>query len=180
MSTLDYNNSQTVFQAISFLLSYPNQEWREGLNDCLELASELEDKYIASRIIDFIDEFKALDAEKQVETYVLTFDFGKKTNLYLTYMTTGEQRERGPELLELKGIYKNAGFQATDKELPDYLPLVLEFCGAANEDVVLPLLTKYQKNISEIHNNLVRDANIYAALLDCLLKVMRDQGINNI
>ncbi len=47
--------------------------------------------------------------------------------MYLTYMNTGEQRERGIELLELKQHYKKSGFEVTDKELPDYLPLLLEF-----------------------------------------------------
>lgn len=177
---MDFNNSQTVFQTISFLLSYPNEEWREGLNDCLELVYEIEDEYLTKRLKDFIEEIKSLDEEKQIQTYVNTFDFGKKTNLYLTYMTTGEQRERGPELLELKAIYKNAGFQVTDKELPDYLPLVLEFASIANESIVKQILKRYQKNIQEIYNNLTRDGSIYSMLLDCLIKVMRDLGINEI
>lgn len=42
-------------------------------------------------------------------------------------MNTGEQRERGIELLELKQHYKKSGLSVTDKELPDYLPLLLEF-----------------------------------------------------
>ncbi len=72
---------------------------------------------------------QALDKtnDQLIDPYVYTFDFGKKTNMYLTYMNTGEQRERGIELLELKQHYKKSGFEVTDKELPDYLPLLLEF-----------------------------------------------------
>jgi nitrate reductase delta subunit len=176
---MDYNDAQTVFQCLSYLLSYPNREWRDGLTDCLELAGQIEDTSISKKLSDFITESQNLHEKDLVETYVYTFDFGKKTNLYITYMNSGEQRERGPELLIFKEIYKNAGFQVTDKELPDYLPLFLEFAGLADENVVLPVLTNYQKNIGEIHNQLAANANVYTVLFDCLFKVIKDLGVDN-
>lgn len=168
---MDYKNSQTAFQCISFLLSYPNTEWRDGLEDCLDIVKRIEDSQISSTLQNFIDELSILKPEELIESYVYTFDFGKKTNLYITYMNTGEQRERGAELIELKAAYSDAGFQVTDKELPDYLPLMLEFASVADENFVLPILKRYQRNFQEIHNQLKNNASIYSTLFDCFFQV---------
>ena len=67
--------------------------------------------------------------------YVETFDLrppGRKQSrcsLYLTYYRYGDTRKRGMAMLSFKAAYRAAGFEPTDSELPDYLPLVLEFAG---------------------------------------------------
>ena len=53
----------------------------------------------------FCQEAGKLTPSELIATYVNTFDFGKKTNLYITYMSNGEQRERGMDLLFLKNYY---------------------------------------------------------------------------
>src|SRR5699024_11375249 len=62
-----------------------------------------------------------------------------------------EQRERGLELLKIKQYYKQAGFSMTDKELPDYLPLMLEFCAQVPLQVSYNLLSYYKR--SEEHTS---------------------------
>ncbi len=51
--------------------------------------------------------------------------------MYVTYFNSGEQRERGIELPQLKNTYEQSGFLPTEKESPDYLPLMLEFAAIA-------------------------------------------------
>ncbi len=60
-----------------------------------------------------------------------TFDLHKRTGLYVTFYTLGDRRERGLALLRLKKLYRAAGFELEGPELPDYLPLMLEFASAA-------------------------------------------------
>ena len=59
--------------------------------------------------------------------YVETFDLRRRCALYLTYYRYGDTRKRGMAMLAFKAAYRAAGFEPTDSELPDYLPLVLDF-----------------------------------------------------
>ena len=60
-----------------------------------------------------------------------TFDLGKRCALYLTFYSLGDRRDRGLALLRLKKLYRAAGLPQDGTELPDYLPVMLEFAAAA-------------------------------------------------
>ena len=95
------------FSCSSFLLSYPELGWREALTELLEEIEAIEQEDVKASLTTFIKQALHKTNDQLIDSYVYTFDFGKKTNMYLTYMNTGEQRERGIELLELKQHYKN-------------------------------------------------------------------------
>ena len=59
--------------------------------------------------------------------YVETFDLRRRCALYLTYYRYGDTRKRGMAMLTFKSAYRAAGLQPRDDELPDYLPMVLDF-----------------------------------------------------
>ncbi|GGI40943.1 nitrate reductase molybdenum cofactor assembly chaperone [Mammaliicoccus stepanovicii] len=65
------------------------------------------------------------------EVYTKTFDFEKKTTLYMTYNKLTEQKERGQMLARLKVLYEMFGLEMPSGELSDFLPLMLEFLYAA-------------------------------------------------
>ncbi|GMB07761.1 respiratory nitrate reductase chaperone NarJ [Thermolongibacillus altinsuensis] len=174
---MDYAHAQTVFQVISYLLSYPDEQWREGLDDCMDIIGDLPHRQIVQNTNKFIDYVKSVDPNELIESYVYTFDFGKKTNLYVTYMNTGEQRERGIELLELKQVYKAAGFEVTERELPDYLPLMLEFASQAEQTYVASIMQKYFNSISEIRRQLIAAESYYAILFDVLFMALEEIGV---
>ncbi len=91
-------------------------------------------------------------------------------------MNTGEQRERGIELLELKQHYKKSGFEVTDKELPDYLPLLLEFFANANEQDSEPIMSKYKENIQALHVQLKEAGSMYKPILAAVLLAIDTWG----
>ncbi|MDR0267405.1 nitrate reductase molybdenum cofactor assembly chaperone [Paenibacillus sp.] len=70
--------------------------------------------------------------EQIEEMYVQTFDFQKKSTLYMTYYKFEEGRERGQMLARLKETYQMFGLEITSSELSDYLPLMCEFLYAAD------------------------------------------------
>lgn len=175
--TMNSEQMKTVFLCTSYLLSYPNDEWADLLNDCLEMINTVQNEAIIDKITAFIHEIQAIPARQRMEQYVETFDFGKKTNLYVTYMNTGEQRERGMELLQLKQRYKAAGFDATDQELPDYLPLMLEFAAYAEQQHVIPLFETYADNIAEIRTHLAASGSPYTAIFDAIFQVLEELGV---
>ncbi|HDX9579781.1 TPA: nitrate reductase molybdenum cofactor assembly chaperone [Bacillus pseudomycoides] len=160
---------QTAFSCSSFLLSYPEQGWREALTHLQNDIQTIEHEEIRTTLTTFIEQAKQKTNDELIQSFVYTFDFGKKTNMYLTYLNTGEQRERGIELLELKQHYQKAGLAVTDKELPDYLPLMLEFLANADEEDSEPIMKKYENNIKALHQQL-QDANsMYEPIIRCIL-----------
>lgn len=100
-------STNCFFSCSSFLLSYPELGWREALTELLEEIEAIEQEDVKAELTTFIKQALHKTNDQLIDSYVYTFDFGKKTNMYLTYMNTGEQRERGIELLELKQHYKN-------------------------------------------------------------------------
>lgn len=97
--------------------------------------------------------------------------------MYVTYFNSGEQRERGIELLHLKNTYQQSGFLPTEKELPDYLPLMLEFAAIAEIEGARSVFEKYLSNLRELTSRLNENQSIYASLLDVLLTALKDIGV---
>ena len=86
---------KSTFQTLSFLLSYPDEEWQDKLEVCREIIAEIEDEELQSMLVSFLMNIQETEAQKLINEYVTTFDFGKKTNMYITYFNSGEQREQG-------------------------------------------------------------------------------------
>ncbi|WP_163971384.1 nitrate reductase molybdenum cofactor assembly chaperone [Oceanobacillus halotolerans] len=168
---------KTSYQILSFLMQYPNQSVRDALPDVKDTMNELDNPSVQSSVKSFVDYLESISDEAWVEHYIEYFDFGKITNLYVTYLKLGEQRERGLELLKLKKFYESAGFDVTDKELPDYLPLMLEFCGHVSLETGKELLGMYHANIEEIRIKLTEAQSDYRHILDALLQVMGASGL---
>ncbi|BAD76112.1 nitrate reductase delta subunit [Geobacillus kaustophilus HTA426] len=103
--------------------------------------------------------------------------FVSLTNLYLTYMTNGEQRERGIELVALKARYEAAGFAVSDHELPDYLPLMLEWMAYADKEHTIALLADYAGHIREIGDRLAAAGSSYAKLFEALHVTFTQLGV---
>nr|WP_223812864.1 MULTISPECIES: nitrate reductase molybdenum cofactor assembly chaperone [Geobacillus] len=171
---------QTIFLCVSYLLSYPDEQWAESLPDYLEAIRSLEDETVRTPLLAVAEQLAATPARDRMEQYVETFDFGKKTNLYLTYMTNGEQRERGIELVALKARYEAAGFTVSEHELPDYLPLMLEFLAYAEEPHAISLLADYADHIREIGERLAAAGSPYVQLFETLNLTFTQLGVTPI
>lgn len=162
---MEYQQLQSVFHHASALLTYPHSDWWEELGTYQESINSLTNERIKNLFQAFMDDCQKTDQQELMERYVYTFDFGKQTNLYVTYGNSGERRERGLELLALKNIYKRAGFNVTDIELPDYLPLILEFASVADWEFVEEIITKYADAFNELEQKLIKQQSSYRYLL---------------
>lgn len=171
------NSVQQIFQLCSYLLSYPDQEFIDSFPEIEEALQLLPHSEMAEELRHFYEKARLLSPPEMVSAYVNMFDFGKKTNLYITYMTNGEQRERGMDLLFLKNYYKLSGFDITDKELPDYLPVMLEFASQIDAETLKPVFERYLANIQEIESNLHRENHFYGHILKSVLLALKEAGI---
>lgn len=171
------NNLQQVFQVCSYLLDYPNEEFIDSLEEVENELESLSYPLIKSELYQFFKKAKNMSHNELIATYVYTFDFGKKTNLYVTYMSNGEQRERGMDLLFLKNYYKLHGFDVADKELPDYLPIILEFASLVEQETLKPVFERYFTNIKEIAERLDPEDNLYGHVMKSIVLAIEATGI---
>ncbi|MCK5897936.1 MAG: nitrate reductase molybdenum cofactor assembly chaperone [Methylococcales bacterium] len=158
-----------IYKILSLLLEYPKPElfehWSEikQLIPTLELLTE-EDQAAFS---EFMSWAGALSLTEYQAHYVNTFDFTPENALYLTHHLFEEQdRERGPALVDLSEYYKAEGFEISDGELPDYLPLVLEYVSTLGTETDIRLFLQQSAHVSDtIAQNLEKINSPYAPLL---------------
>ena len=94
-----------------------------------------------------------------------TFDLTAEHSLHLTHHIFGEEKTRGPALIDLTEYLKGYGFAHDEKELPDYLPLLLEFVSELREDEARVFLGDAGKVLKVIADNLEKSGSDYAPLI---------------
>ncbi len=164
----------TRLAILSTLLRYPDEALRADLSDvAAEIAAAgfaQRDRRALERLVRRLGAGDPLDRQ---EDFVRLFDRGRSTSLHLFEHVHGDTRNRGPAMVELVAIYDANGFAMTGHELPDYLPLVLEFCAAAPAETAANLLSQAGPLLQQIHARLLARglpaARGYAAVLAAVL-----------
>lgn len=153
----------SALKLCSLVLQYPTAELVAA---CEELAAAAAaDVPEASPLV---ARFAGTPLEGLQEEYVRTFDFDRRASLHLTYHTYGDRRQRGLELVRLKRRFAEAGLALTDGELPDYLPVLLEFAALA-PDRGEPLLAELRGPLELVRSRLLEAKSPYAGVLDAVV-----------
>jgi nitrate reductase delta subunit len=163
------------YAILSALLRYPDATLRADLPDIRRAIAQAEfSRPTAARLARLARRLAVGDPLDREEAYVRLFDRGRGTSLHLFEHVHGDTRNRGPAMLELAAIYENAGFAMDAPELPDFLPMVLEFCAVAPPEVAANLLTQAGPILDAMHARLVgrasADARAYAAVIAAALE----------
>lgn len=87
--------------------------------------------------------------------YVDTFDLKRRCSLYLSYFAYGDTRKRGVALVQFKQAYNAAGMKAGDHELPDFLPVVLEFAATTDAQAGIELLLAHRAGLEVLRRSLI-------------------------
>jgi len=103
--------------------------------------------------------------------YVETFDRGRATSLHMFEHVHGDSRERGPALVDLAKTYEAGGMFFDASELPDYLPVVLEFCSTQPPTVARDFLAEMAHILNAIHSALIKRDSAYAAAIGAVLEL---------
>lgn len=160
-------DSAHPLKLVSLLLQYPEDDLLAARHDLHDAACELANGAQADAIRSFTAWYRELPGRELQKRYVETFDFSRRSALYLTYHLFGDRRQRGMALLQLKQRYAAAGLELDDSELPDYLPVVLEFATLAPEPG-LEILERYRASVELVRSSLHADASPWASLLDAV------------
>ncbi|MGL4432768.1 MAG: nitrate reductase molybdenum cofactor assembly chaperone [Plesiomonas shigelloides] len=114
---------------ISRLLDYPDEElWQArdeielALVQCTELTAQ--DR---SDLLQFLDAFYAVDLAENQSRYVAQFDHSRRSALYLCEHQLSESKQRGQAMVNILHQYRRFALTPVQHELPDYLPMILEF-----------------------------------------------------
>ncbi|MGI8751432.1 MAG: nitrate reductase molybdenum cofactor assembly chaperone [Acidimicrobiales bacterium] len=123
-----------VFKVASALLGYPDTAALLGRPQLASAVGHLRDSPTRGHLRCFLDWADRIEPTAAAAHYVETFDLRRRCCLYLTYYTHGDTRKRGMALLALKDRYRRAGLNLESADLPDYLPIMLEFAAIAPDD----------------------------------------------
>jgi nitrate reductase delta subunit len=154
---------------VSLLLQYPSEELRAAAAaaDSVEIAPARGQQ--VARLREFCAWYAARSVGELQSRYVDAFDFTKQCSLHLTYHVHGDRRQRGMAMLKLKESYREAGFEPPGDELPDYLPLMLEFAALAPTGAGEGLLEEHRVSLELVGAGLRRDQSPFSPLLEVVL-----------
>jgi nitrate reductase delta subunit len=154
--------ARVVRQAASWCLAYPSAELLERVP---VLRAALAEQRVTS-FDTFLDHLDSTPLGVLEREYVEVFDISRRHALYLSYWTDGDTRRRGEVLARFKSVYRASGFLVdTAGELPDYLPMVLEFAAIADPDAGDALLREYRPSLELLRIGLVEDRSRYAEVV---------------
>ena len=168
-----------VLRALGALLSYPQEEIRQALPEIAEAirASQMIPAPQREDLLTLIDEL-AGDLLKVEERYVELFDRGRAASLHLFEHLHGEGRDRGQAMVDLKRLYERAGYELSSRELPDYLPVVLEYLSCRDLRETRELLGDCAHILRRIGQSLIARGSRYTAVLQTLLVIAGEDPID--
>jgi nitrate reductase delta subunit len=167
------NDLSMTLRVLARLLQYPDAGIRSHLQ---EMRAALHSAHTVGRerlaeldaLIDSQLAQSAIDAEAD---YVQLFDCGRATSLHLFEHVHGDSRERGPAMIDLAKTYEAAGLFLAEGELPDYLPVLLEYASTQPPAQVRALLSEVAHILNAIFNALEKRESRHASVLGALLEI---------
>ncbi|WP_424939490.1 nitrate reductase molybdenum cofactor assembly chaperone [Aliiroseovarius sp. S253] len=160
-------------KAISLVLSYPTRELQQAMPEIgAVLASDSRLTAAARRDLrPMVEALGAQDIYDLEEQYVLLFDRSRTLSLNLFEHVHGESRDRGGAMVSLVEMYREAGFDPVSSELPDHLPVLLEFLSTRPYAEVQDTLADAAHILEALSERLVRRESPYAAVFAALLQL---------
>lgn len=122
-------------RVLARLLDYPSAELQAAAPEMIEILDG-ERRWkpaLRTRLMDWCQRLLEADLMELQSEYVALFDKGRSTSLLLFEHVHGESRDRGQAMVDLMAEYSAAGFELDARELPDYLPLFLEYLSTRPE-----------------------------------------------
>jgi nitrate reductase delta subunit len=124
-------NTPTPFKLLAEMLQYPDAAYLRALPQLEAAVAQLPPGDVKSACEAFLEQLSGENPLSLQERYTAAFDLNPATSLNLTYHLWGDGEKRAGALTQLQQIYTDAGYEKTSAELPDYLPLLLEFVAMA-------------------------------------------------
>jgi nitrate reductase delta subunit len=167
-----------TLRAIGTLLDYPQAD-RKGLADAVRQALDDERALRSAtreRLAGFAADLERGDAFELAETWVSTFDRGRMTSLHLFEHVHGDSRDRGQAMIDLARTYEAAGLVLGPGELPDHLPVALEFASTQPPAQARDFLQEMAHILRAVFSGLLARQTAYASVLAALLDLAGERA----
>ncbi|WP_310739637.1 nitrate reductase molybdenum cofactor assembly chaperone [Microbispora sp. H10830] len=161
-----------LFRLASVLLTYPDAELLGARDELRGAAGRIEHPRLRGQAEEFLAWLTGTEPIDVQRHYVQTFDLRRRSGLYLTYYLHGDTRKRGMALLILKQRYRAHGLRLAAGELPDLLPVVLEFAATVGPGEGEAPLRQHRRGIELLRAALADLGTPYHLLLDAVTAVL--------
>jgi nitrate reductase molybdenum cofactor assembly chaperone NarJ/NarW len=168
------DQSCSAFKIASVLLQYPDEALLRDLKYIREAARQIRHQPTKDACMELLTHLEQTSLILSQEGYTNTFDLNPQTSLNLTYHRFGESRERGRALGQFSQMYREEGYEAATGELPDYLPMLLEFLSVCSTRRGTQLLSQYLREITTLSSRLADQSSPYAGLLGIIASSSRE------
>ena len=164
-----------TLRALAALFSYPTRELVDALPEIRDVIDREAVVPAADRdrIHRLIDDLAAGDLYDRQERYGLLFDRTRSLSLHLFEHVHGESRDRGQAMVDLLKLYEEAGYTPTASELPDFLPLFLEFASTRAPREAVGLVGQPANVIAALRERLAKRQSPYEAVMAALLSISK-------
>ena len=159
---------QKTLALIAYLFAYPTEDWWAKLPDCRQASEVLANRQNKQAITDLLGYIEAMGHQEYEELYVRTFEFSNNTNLYLTMHDRTDFGKQAREMLEFKNLFLDNGFDL-NKELPDFLPALLELTANISESQANKVLSMAKPKIELLRQRFMEAKLAHTFLLDVIL-----------
>ena len=157
-----------TFKALSLILSYPSNELQVAMPEISAvLLSDTRMTTVCRRALSpLLDQLAEADIYELQEAYVGLFDRSRTLSLNLFEHVHGESRDRGGAMVSLVETYREAGFDPATSELPDHLPVLLEFLSLRPDEEAKDTLADAAHIFSALSTRLDRRESTYGAVFN--------------
>lgn len=165
-------------RVLARLLGYPGTELRSHLPEMRDVL-RAEGAVTVGRLAELEALMDALSSSDPLDTeaaYVQLFDRGRATSLHLFEHVHGDSRDRGPAMVDLAQTYDQAGLYLAPGELPDYLPVVLEFVSTQPPREARAFLNEMTHIFNALFSALQQRQSVYASVIGALLELAGEQA----
>lgn len=167
-----------TLRVLARLLAYPDAELRDHLPQLRE-AVHAERALAAPRLAELdalIDGLLKTPALETEVAYVELFDRGRATSLHLFEHVHGDSRDRGPAMIDLAQTYEKAGMFLAEGEMPDFVPVLLEFTSTQPPREAREFLAEMAHIFNAIFAALQQRGSAYASVLGALLELAGEKA----
>ena len=171
-----------TFKALSVLLTYPTAEIQAAIPELAQVMNEegLLPTAIRRQLDLLLKEITSGDLYDLQERYVLLFDRTRSLSLHLFEHVHGESRDRGQAMIDLKTLYENGGLEIGTAELPDFVPLFLEFLSTRPRREAYDLLGQPAHVLAALAERLRKRRSSYEAVFRALVHLAATKPKANI
>jgi len=170
--------AKLTLRVLAHLLRYPDVELRGHIPE-LQRALRTEAALPATRLTELQALLQHLSTQSSLDLeseYVELFDRGRRTALHLFEHVHGDSRDRGPAMVDLIQTYEKAGLYLGASELPDYLPVVLEFASTQPPPQAREFLGEIAHIVRVIFSALLKRESPYASVLAAVLELAGEKA----